>query len=64
LIKHRASGELRDAVRSRLYDGADDVEDDADDDQFDSAKDVCDFGGGGLKSGQRCDQAADDFEHT
>jgi hypothetical protein len=64
LIKHRASGELRDAVRSRLYDGADDVKDDTDDDEFDSAEDVCDFGGGGLKSGQYCNRAAEHDGHT
>ena len=49
MIEHGPATELGDTIRRGLYDRADDVKDDADDDQFDSAKDVCDFGGRGLE---------------
>jgi hypothetical protein len=49
LVDDGTSTESRDAVGGRFNDGTDDVEEDADDDEFESTENITDFGGRGLK---------------
>lgn len=60
LVQHSTARELRNAIRSGLYDGADNVEDNADDDELDSSEYVSDFGSGWLEQRGR-KQVRNDF---
>jgi hypothetical protein len=65
LVDYGTATEGRDAIRSGLDNSADDVEDDADNDEFESTEDVTNFGGRGLKRGcQFCAKTCTDKRLT
>lgn len=51
LVDDGSTAECRDSVRGGFNDRSDDVEDDTDDDKFESTENIADLGGSGLSSG-------------